>query len=104
LSWDANLMANLRGSLDVGLNYRHQESWGIRLGVQATKRTYIGYVYEMPTTAISKVSNQTHELALRFFILKDKKKSKESERIRIENLRNQRISVEGHDPLPKNLP
>jgi hypothetical protein len=53
---------------------------------------------------ISKVSNQTHELALRFFILKDKKKSKESERIRIENLRNQRISVEGHDPLPKNLP
>jgi hypothetical protein len=57
----------------------------------------------MPTTIISKVSNQTHELALRFFILKDKKKSKESERIRIENLRNQRISVEGHDPLPKNL-
>ena len=78
LSWDANVMANLRGSLDVGLNYRHQESWGIRLGVQATKRTYIGYVYEMPTTAISKVSNQTHELALRFFILKDKAEEKQA--------------------------
>jgi type IX secretion system PorP/SprF family membrane protein len=77
LSWDANVMANLRGSLDVGVNYRHQESWGIRLGVQATKRTYIGYVYEMPTSMISKVSNQTHELALRFFILKDKNKTEE---------------------------
>jgi hypothetical protein len=80
LSWDANVMANLRGSLDVGLNYRHQESWGIRLGVQATKRTYIGYVYEMPTTMISKVSNQTHELALRFFILKDKTEEKQAKR------------------------
>ena len=77
LSWDANVMANLRGSLDVGLNYRHQESWGIRLGVQATKRTYIGYVYEMPTSVISKVTNQTHELALRFFILKDKNNKEE---------------------------
>jgi type IX secretion system PorP/SprF family membrane protein len=68
LSWDANLLANLGGTLDVGLNYRNQESWGIRLGVQATKRTYIGYVYEMPTNLINKVSNQTHELAIRFFI------------------------------------
>jgi type IX secretion system PorP/SprF family membrane protein len=106
LSWDANVMANLRGSLDVGLNYRHQESWGIRLGVQATKRTYIGYVYEMPTTVISKVTNQTHELALRFFILKDKKETTESERERIrrDNLRNQRNSVGGQNSLPKNLP
>jgi type IX secretion system PorP/SprF family membrane protein len=71
-SWDANLMANVRGNLDVGVNYRFQDSWGIRLGVQATKRIYVGYVYEMPTSLLSKMSNQTHELALRFFVFKDK--------------------------------
>ncbi|MHA8067396.1 PorP/SprF family type IX secretion system membrane protein [Aquirufa sp. ROCK2-A2] len=68
LSWDANLLLNIKGNLDVGLNYRYQDSWGLRLGVQATKRIYIGYVYEMPTSVISKVSNPTHELALRFFV------------------------------------
>jgi hypothetical protein len=31
----------------------------------------------MPTTVISKVTNQTHELALRFFILKDKNNKEE---------------------------
>jgi len=31
----------------------------------------------MPTTIISKVTNQTHELALRFFILKDKNNKEE---------------------------
>jgi len=92
-------MANLRGSLDVGLNYRHQESWAIRLGVQATKRTYIGYVYEMPTSVISKVTNQTHELALRFFILKDKNETTDSERerIRSENLKRSPNKVDGQD-------
>lgn len=68
MSWDAQLMANLKHKLDLGLTYRHQDSWGLRLGVQASKKTYIGYVYEMPTSEISKVSNQTHELGLRFFI------------------------------------
>jgi type IX secretion system PorP/SprF family membrane protein len=72
LSWDVQLMANLRGKLDAGLNYRHQESIGIRLGLQASKKFYLGYVYEMPTGVVSKISNQTHEFALRFFILKDK--------------------------------
>jgi hypothetical protein len=52
------------------------------------------------------VTNQTHELALRFFILKDKKETTESERERIrrDNLRNQRNSVGGQNSLPKNLP
>ena len=71
LSWDVQLMANLRGKLDAGLNYRHEESIGIRLGIQASKKFYLGYVYEMPTGVVSKISNQTHEFALRFFILKD---------------------------------
>lgn len=66
LSWDANLMANLSGKIDVGLNYRHQDSWGIRAGVQATKKIYLGYVFELPTSQLSRVSVQSHELALRY--------------------------------------
>ena len=49
----------------------------LSVSLDLIQRTYIGYVYEMPTTIISKVSNQTHELALRFFILKDKNDKEE---------------------------
>ena len=82
ISWDAQLMANLKQKLDVGLTYRHQDSWGLRLGVQASKKMYIGYVYEMPTSEISLVSNQTHEMGLRFFIFtkEQKEQSKEMSR------------------------
>jgi type IX secretion system PorP/SprF family membrane protein len=66
LSWDANVYAHINDRFDVGLNYRHQDSWGVRLGLQASKKIYVGYVYEMPTSAISKISMQSHEIALRF--------------------------------------
>jgi hypothetical protein len=50
----------------------------------------------MPTSVISKVTNQTHELALRFFIFKDKKETTDSERERIrrDNLKFQRKKVD----------
>jgi|LakMenEpi03Aug12_release.lakeMendotaPanAssembly.Ray.scaffolds.fasta_scaffold160535_2 type IX secretion system PorP/SprF family membrane protein len=66
ISWDANVMANLSGKIDIGLNYRHQDSWGIRAGIQATKSIYLGYVFEMPTSQLSRVSVQSHEIALRY--------------------------------------
>jgi type IX secretion system PorP/SprF family membrane protein len=66
LSWDANVMANLNGKFDLGLNYRHQDSWGIRAGVQATQKIYIGYVFELPTSQLSRVGVQSHEIALRY--------------------------------------
>ncbi|MFM6936772.1 MAG: type IX secretion system membrane protein PorP/SprF, partial [Aquirufa sp.] len=77
LSWDINLTAHLMEKLDAGLSYRNQDSYGLRLGVQATKKIYLGYVFEMPISQISKVSNQFHELVLRFSIL-PKKASNES--------------------------
>lgn len=77
LSWDINLTARLIEKLDAGLSYRNQDSYGFRLGLQATKKIYLGYVYEMPISQISKVSNQSHELALRFSIF-PKKAGKES--------------------------
>jgi type IX secretion system PorP/SprF family membrane protein len=70
LSWDANVYAQFHNRFDVGFNYRHQDSWGARLGVQATKKIYLGYVYEMPTSAMSKMSLQSHEIALRYSLVK----------------------------------
>ncbi len=70
LSWDANVYAQFHNRFDVGFNYRHQDSWGARLGLQATKKIYVGYVYEMPTSAMSKLSLQSHEIALRYSLTK----------------------------------
>jgi type IX secretion system PorP/SprF family membrane protein len=66
LSWDANLLVNLAGRFDIGANYRNQDSWGIRAGIQGTKNIYLGYVFEMPTSQLSRVSVQSHEIALRY--------------------------------------
>jgi hypothetical protein len=65
LSWDANLLINFKKKYDLGLNYRNQDSWGIRAGIQASKSIYLGYVFEMPTAQLSRVSVQSHEIALR---------------------------------------
>jgi type IX secretion system PorP/SprF family membrane protein len=70
LSWDANVYAHVSDRFDIGFNYRHQDSWGVRLGVQAAKKIYIGYVYEMPTSVLSKMSIQSHEIALRYSLAK----------------------------------
>jgi type IX secretion system PorP/SprF family membrane protein len=70
LSYDVNVVANINGKLDAGLGYRGNESFGIRLGVQMTKLFYLGYVYELPTSQISMMTSQSHELALRMSISK----------------------------------
>ncbi|MHA8088067.1 PorP/SprF family type IX secretion system membrane protein [Aquirufa sp. Wall-65K1] len=66
LSYDININSRIRERFDLGLSYRKSDSYGIRLGFQATKNLYAGYVYELPISAISKVTTQTHEIALRF--------------------------------------
>lgn len=65
LSWDANVLVNFKRKYDLGANYRNQDSWGIRAGILASKNIYIGYVFEMPTAQLSRVSVQSHEIALR---------------------------------------
>jgi type IX secretion system PorP/SprF family membrane protein len=69
LSWDVNLMARVGKAFDAGLAYRHKDSYGLRFGIQANPKIYLGYIYEMPISGLSKVSNQTHEIALRLSIL-----------------------------------
>lgn len=69
LSWDVNAMTSWNGKFDGGLTYRHRDSFGMRFGVQANPKIYLGYIYEMPISGLSKVSNQTHEIAIRLAIL-----------------------------------
>jgi type IX secretion system PorP/SprF family membrane protein len=66
INWDINLMARLDDKLDVGVNYRVQDSFGIRLGMQASRKFYVGYVYELPISQISKASSQSHEFGLKY--------------------------------------
>ncbi len=69
LSWDVNGMVSWKDKFDAGLAYRHKDSFGMRFGVQANPKIYLGYIYEMPISGLSKVSNQTHEIAIRLSIL-----------------------------------
>jgi type IX secretion system PorP/SprF family membrane protein len=112
LSYDLNLTANLKGKLDVGLSYRRQDSYGLRLGVQATKKIYLGYVFELPISEIRKASSQTHEMAIRFFIF-DKKKEEKKDELKIEETErrikdfgpyNKKEQAEPSQPVQKILP
>ena len=69
-TWDVNLTANISNKFDVGASLRSQDSYGARLGVQVSPKLYLGYVYEVPTSALSKMASNTHELALRFYVFK----------------------------------
>ena len=69
LSLDLNGMVSWKEKFDGGLAYRHKDSFGMRFGVQANPKIYLGYIYEMPISGLSKVSNQTHEIAIRLSIL-----------------------------------
>jgi type IX secretion system PorP/SprF family membrane protein len=69
-TWDVNLTANISNKFDVGASLRSQDSYGARFGVQVSPKLYLGYVYEVPTSALSKMASNTHELALRFYVFK----------------------------------
>lgn len=69
-TWDLNLTANVSNKFDVGASVRSQDSYGARLGVQVSPKLYMGYVYEVPTSALSKMASNTHEIALRFYVFK----------------------------------
>jgi type IX secretion system PorP/SprF family membrane protein len=67
-TWDVNLTANIASKFDLGASMRSQDSYGARIGVQVSPKLYMGYVYEVPTSALSKMASNTHELALRFYV------------------------------------
>ena len=70
VSWDVNVMSRLGSSFEAGLAYRHNDSYGARLGIQASPKIYLGYIYEMPISSLSKATMQSHEIAIRLSIFK----------------------------------
>ncbi len=76
---DWNLNGNFRGRIDLGLSFRSSNSYGIRVGVQATPKIYLGYLFDTPTSALKAVSTQSHEIALRLSFLPKNKKDKLTE-------------------------
>lgn len=70
-SWEVNVTANLMKLVDFGVGYRSLNSFSTNLGVNFNQKIYLGYLYEIPTTEISQVSNQTHEIVLRYRLIKE---------------------------------
>jgi type IX secretion system PorP/SprF family membrane protein len=70
VSWDVNVMSRFGNSFEAGVSYRHKDSYGARLGIQASPKIYLGYIYELPISALSKVTAQSHEIAIRLSIFK----------------------------------
>ena len=78
---DINLNANLRGRIDLGVSLRSSNSYGFRVGVQATPKLYLGYLFETPTSTMKSVTTQSHEIALRLSFLPKKNGPKPSESV-----------------------
>ncbi len=70
MSWDVNVMSLFGSAFEEGLSYRHKDSYGARLGIQASPKIYLGYIYEMPISSLSKVTMQSHEIAIRLTVFK----------------------------------
>jgi type IX secretion system PorP/SprF family membrane protein len=68
VSWDVNLMSSIGSALEAGVSYRHKDSYGARIGIQASPKIYLGYIYELPSSSLSKVTSQSHEIAVRLTI------------------------------------
>ena len=51
--------------LDLGLSYHLLGSIGATFGLEINKALYIGYGFSYPTSELSRVTSQSHELALR---------------------------------------
>lgn len=51
--------------IDLGLDYQLQGSIGAILGVEINKALYVGYGYSFPTSKLSRITSQTHEIAVR---------------------------------------
>lgn len=70
-SWEVNVTATMNKLVEFGLGYRSMNSYSANLGVNFNSKIYLGYLYEMPTTEMTQVSNQTHEIVLKYRLVKD---------------------------------
>jgi type IX secretion system PorP/SprF family membrane protein len=66
VSFDANINMIYRRVLVLGLSYRNQESIGFLLKAQITPQLELGYVYDHIIGDVSRLSNGSHELMVRY--------------------------------------
>ena len=68
LPWtvDMNAIFTNKNGLDVGLNCQLNSAIGAIVGYEFDSRFYVGYSYTYPLSNMSRVANQSHEVALRY--------------------------------------
>ncbi len=62
---DLTAMFTYDKKIDLGATYQLNGSVGAMLGLEVNQALYIGYAYTYPTTELSRVTSQIHEVALR---------------------------------------
>lgn len=67
---DLNLLSTISGVVDLGGGIRTNDSFHIRLGIHASERYLLTYVYEKPTSDISKVTGLTNEFGIKIQLKK----------------------------------
>lgn len=70
---DVTAMFTYDKKIDLGATYQLNGSVGALLGIDINQALYVGYAYTYPTTRLSRVTSQTHEIALRVTFGKSKK-------------------------------
>lgn len=66
LNIDANAIFTINKIIDLGATYQLNSGVGCILGLEVSKRFYLGYSYTYPLSSLNKVAFQSHELGLRF--------------------------------------
>ncbi|MBP5983519.1 MAG: PorP/SprF family type IX secretion system membrane protein [Fluviicola sp.] len=62
---DVNAMFTYNKTIDFGVMYQLNSNIGVMLGLELSKKMYVGYSYSYPTTTLNRISTQGHELVLR---------------------------------------
>ncbi|MCB0397620.1 MAG: type IX secretion system membrane protein PorP/SprF [Flavobacteriales bacterium] len=64
VSVDGNLMVDLSERVGLGASYRHQDALAALLRLRLTYEFWLGYSYDITTSPLAAVSNNTHEIVL----------------------------------------
>lgn len=63
---DAGTTLTINNKMEVGMIYQLQSALGAFLGFHVNEQFFVGYTFSYPTSRISKVSTQSHEIILRY--------------------------------------
>lgn len=67
LQFDLNFLVGIQDRIDFGPMLRSKDAIGFLIGLQLDKNWYLGYMYEYPINDINLVTQQTHEISMRYF-------------------------------------